>query len=272
METKQSTTEQPNADKTISKKGKSQAKNLTMLISKIRTDVQNYASALTGITRDSDRLAPMVANAFAEFQTAFPKGTKLEFIKYFATEEQAKAWPETDMQAKMPGSSVQSLFNSIEYLLRRAVQLKRIAEHEAEVARVRAEAEKDAIAKGKAQGLKGHELELFVNHAKEEATRHMLSPAASGRTSQEDIVAIIEEGWETDLDTYENFCKFVARLLSAKYSEKTVQTILAKVTEDLTPNTEETTEPASQPAAEHTVVTQIRGRRRSTASSSSAAA
>jgi len=222
-----------NTTKVTRKPRRSQAKTLDNLIAQIRTDVQSYASALSGVTRDTDRLAPLTAAAYVQFQASFPEGTKLEFMRYFATEDQLKAWPETDAQAKIPGGPVQALFNSIEYLLRRATQIHREHEHQMEVARVRDEAAVVAMGTGKAKGMKGAELESFVNTAKEEATRTLLASHSSAKVSQEEVVTVIEEMWTSDLDDFTVFSKLISRLLSVKYSEKTVSSILAKVTDDL---------------------------------------
>jgi len=228
-----------NVQKSIVKRTKSQGKNtpgakaLTVLVAKIRTDVQHFADSMSNLTRDTDKLAPMVAAAFAEYQKAFPEGTKLGFMKYFATEEQAKSWPETDLQAKAPGNPVQGLFNSIEYLLRRAVQLQRQAEFDAKVEAARAEAEKRAIAEAKAKGLRGQEADLYVNRAKEEATANLIPPTSGGRPSQEGVIALIEEGWNSDLDNWETFMQFISRLLAVKYSEKTVANIMDRVSVDI---------------------------------------
>lgn len=211
--------------KTKIKKVNSQvATTLDAMIAKIRNDVQAFAANMAGIMRDTERLAPQVLAAFDKFREDNSRATKLDFIKLLATKEQLAGWPETDQQAKTPGHPVQALFNSVEYLLRRANQVKKTEQLEQERERILAEAEVAAKLEVKRLGMKGEEADTYIAKAKEAA----IAPVQSARMTQDQIAEVICSGWYSNLDDFEIFAGFCAKLLQLKYSENTVTGVLSK--------------------------------------------
>ena len=203
---------------------KNAQKTLVTMIAKIRLDVQAYTTNLAGIGRDTTKLAPLVAAAFAKFQEEKPTSTKLDFMKLLATKEQLVSWPENDQAAKAAGSATQALFNGVEYLLRRAKTMERIAALEA----ARDQILRDAEAKGNAKvaelKLAGKEADELVQSYREEA----LGVHTRKRITQDEIAEVIYEGWYANMDDFDVFKGFVQQLLALKYAEATATTILEK--------------------------------------------
>ncbi len=199
-------------------------KTLVTMIAKIRLDVQAYTTNLAGIGRDTTKLAPLVAAAFARFQEEKPDSTKLDFMKLFATKEQLVSWPENDQAAKAAGSATQALFNGVEYLLRRAKTMERITALEA----ARDQILLDAVTKGKVQaaemGLKGEEAEKLIQSYRIKA----LGANTRKTVTQDEIAQVIYDGWYANMDEFDVFKIFVQQLLALKYAEATVTAILEK--------------------------------------------
>lgn len=238
----------------ITKRMRTTRTTLDNMIAKIKTDVQAFAENMAAVTRDTARLAPLVAQAFERYkdEVGADNATKLGFIKLFATPEQLATWPETDRAAKTPGAATQALFNSIEYLLRRAGQIAKAQELQAQRERIHAEATVLGRKEAKARGLKTEE-EVDALIAEKE---HNLLQAAGlmvERATQEDVVEIILNGWMTDLDEYDNFAAFVAQLLMLKYAENTVTTIMQKA-QKLIAETQESAAESPPQVEEKTVV------------------
>lgn len=204
------------------------AETLDNMILAIRAQVQAFALHLSQVVRDTETLAPQVAAAFRKFREDV-KGTKLEFLKLLATKEQLAVWPANDIDAKAPGSPIQSLFNSVEYLLRRAASMTRETALNNKIDEAMKEAAKQARKEAKEQGLKGEEAEQYVLAAQQAAADALT--AKPRRVSQDDIVTLIQAGWNSDLDNYTTFSAFVVELLGLKYSEKTVGGIMIKAQE-----------------------------------------
>lgn len=195
------------------------------LVTKIRKDVQAFASSLVGIQRETETLAPLVAEAFTLFKAANADATKLNFIRLFATKEQLLNFPDTDMAAKMPGSPVQALFNSIEYLMRRATQLKNTEADAVKLETTVAEVGKTAAVEAASKGLKGDEADIYVRSAQQDVIE------ASGhkpRTSIDDIANVIHDGWYSDLAEAEVFFMFCVKILMLKFSQNTANSIIEK--------------------------------------------
>lgn len=219
------------------------------MVSKIRQDVQSFISSLSGVQRDTQRLAPLVAEAYVQYKKENTDGTKLLFFKLFATEEQAKSWPETDLDAKAPGAPTQALFNGMEYLLRKAGQMAKAQEIQETVEKTVREAEANARKEGKLKHLKGADLDNYVTQAREAALATLAGPQAS-RMSQDELVEAVYNGWYADLEDWEVFSQFVASMLLLKYSETTVTSIINKASDRIKAEQEQVeTPPAEQPAA-----------------------
>lgn len=229
----------------ITKPGKHAPKTLDAMINKIKSDVQTFASQAAEVSASSRKLAPLVAAAYARFTEENQGARKLDFMKLFATPEQLEAWPGTDQEAKAPGSITQALFNGVEYLLRRANQLARIEKAETAREQALAQVEKDAREIAKERGLKGEEVTNLIEQAKTEALKEM---ASSNRLTAEDISDVIVDGWFAELDEFEVFESFVARILGLKYSERTTNNILVKAQEKILQMQEQETEKEAPPA------------------------
>jgi hypothetical protein len=225
------------------------ADTLDAMIVRIKSDVQNFALHMSAVARDTVRLAPLVAAAFKRFQEENSGATKLDFIRLFAKPDQLANWPATDLEAKTPGSPTQALFNSVEYLMRRAGQINR--QHQAEIQRqqVIAQATDEGTRLAKEQGLKGEAAATFVETHKMNA----LAEIGTGRAisaSTDEIADIIAEGWNSDLDDYEVYEKLMARLLSLKYAARTVDTILDRAQERIVAEQASTTTETEAPNPE----------------------
>ncbi len=199
-------------------------KTLDSMVAKIKTEVQAFAANLAGIGKNTTKLAPLVAAAFARYKEEDKSATKLAFMRFFATKEQLAAWPEDDLTAKAPGSATQALFNGVEYLLRRAVTMERIVALEANRAQVLAAAEAKAKAQIKEMGLKGEDAENLIQSYRTEA----LGSTARKTVTKDEIAQIIYDGWNSELDDFEVFKTFVQQILALKYAEETAKTILEK--------------------------------------------
>ena len=219
--------------------------NLNNMIAAIKTQVQAFATHLSSVVRDSEALAPQVAAAFQKFR-ADVKGTRLEFLKLLATKEQLAEWPKTDMEAKAVGSPIQSLFNSVDYLLRKAAAMKRDDALQLKIDNAAKDAAQHAAKEGKARGLAGPELELYIAKAEQDAVDAITRQPA--RVAQDDVSGLILQGWDSDLDDFDTFVEFVAAILSLKYSAKTVEKIVGKARETVEATPPEQEKVPEQPA------------------------
>jgi hypothetical protein len=203
------------------------------------------------VTADTERLAPLVTEAYVMFQQQHGEGaTKLEFCKLFATKEQLDVWPETDRKAKEAGSPIKALFNGIDYLIRRAKQLETIHARQEEAHKLMREAEDKVRLQLNGQTLTDEELDAKIKEAQAEAVKGLKQ---SARTSIDDVIETVFRGWQMDLDTFDTFAEYTKELLGLKYSEAAVTRIIDDV-RDMALEAEK--QGAARPDAETTVVAQ----------------
>lgn len=229
------------------------------MVAKIKTQVQAYASTFAQVQRDTPKLALLVSAAFMQLKKENERATKLDFCQLFATKEQLVDWPEKDMDAKAPGSPVQSLFNGIEYLLSKARRLTKLAENELAQKDVLDEATRNAKHEIVVKGLKGEDAKAYIETAKSAALATLTGTSKSTRVPQEDVAQIIHQMWYSELDDFEVFKTFVSQLLALKYADATVVSIVSKAEILIAAEqVKEDTPVAEQPAALPATVTQFR--------------
>lgn len=197
-----------NTQRPAARKRNTAKPRLDAMITELRNEIQKFTPEMEGLRQHTKALAPKIADAFSLFMRVHPEGTKLTFIKLFATEEQLKAFPQTDREAKAANSPVKSLFNSVDYLIREARRMDNMDS--------------------------GH------------GRKRKKVAAANGRSTEEQVADLVYQGWYADLDNFATFAKYTGQLLSLKFADTTIQTILKAVSERLQ---KEQTQPQQVPTA-----------------------